>query len=342
MTIDFNELNINTLNPESPFDVQVLDFLKSWLSKSDSLEVQTSGSTGVPKKLLVQKNKMVDSAKMTCSFLGLSQRNSALLCLPVEYISGMMMVVRAAEAGMILKTTVPDSVPLEHISEQFDFCAMTPLQVENSIEKLHLIKNLIIGGAAVSTALKAKIKTHLDLHGPGNRIYETYGMTETLSHIAMKNIYPDEENFFRILPDVQIETDERGCLRIYAPKVNDAWLQTSDVVEITDGGSFRFLGRADHVINSGGAKIHPEEIEEKLKKVVDRELMVFGKKDDILGEQLTLMIEGEENAQILAEIEAVQFDKKFHRPKEIIFVPKIPRTPNGKISRIEAKKLSSL
>lgn len=342
MTIDFNDLNINNLNADSSFDSQVLDFLREWFSDRDSVQVQTSGSTGVPKKLLVEKNKMVNSAKMTCSFLGLEEGNSALLCLPVEYISGMMMLVRAAEAGLILQTTDPVASPLADISEEFDFCAMTPLQVENSISKLHLIRNVIIGGAAVSAKLKSKIKTQLDLHRRENRIYETYGMTETLSHIAMKKIYPEEEKVFRVLPDVNMDTDERECLRIYAPRVNDVWLQTNDVVELLGEGAFRFLGRADHVINSGGAKIHPEEIEEKLKKAIDLELIVFGKADEKLGEKLTLMIEGEENPEILTKIDTVTFEKKFHRPTEVVFVQEIPRTPNGKVSRIDAKKLGSL
>ena len=180
-----------------------------------------------------------------------------------------------------------------------------------------------------------KIKQHLAAFDNGNRVYETYGMTETLSHIALKNIYPFEDDYFNLLPNVEIRTDDRGCLQIYAPKITDGWINTNDVVELSGDKKFRFLGRADHVINSGGAKIHPEEIEKILRKYVDHELVVIGMKDEILGERLTLVIEGDDKLQIRECVEGARFDKSYHKPKEIVFVNQIPRTPNGKIARID-------
>lgn len=335
MIIDFQNLNVSQLLPATQFDERVLEFLKLWSSESAVIEVQTSGSTGKPKKLLVSKDQMKSSAKMTGTFLNLRAGQSALLCLPVDFISGMMMIVRAAQQKMILYTAKPSSNPLEKIDSNFDFCAMTPLQVENALSKIHFIKNLIIGGAATSQQLCDKIKQHLAAFDNGNRVYETYGMTETLSHIALKNIYPFEDDYFNLLPNVEIRTDDRGCLQIYAPKITDGWINTNDVVELSGDKKFRFLGRADHVINSGGAKIHPEEIEKILRKYVDHELVVIGMKDEILGERLTLVIEGDDKLQIRECVEGARFDKSYHKPKEIVFVNQIPRTPNGKIARID-------
>jgi O-succinylbenzoic acid--CoA ligase len=204
--------------------------------------------------------------------------------------------------------------------------------VENSLDKIHFIKNLIIGGAAVSESLKKKIlKRKLPIT---NKIYETYGMSETLSHIALKEIFPDKENDFKTFEDIEISTDERGCLKIFAPKLNPETLQTNDIVEIKNEKTFRFLGRIDHVINSAGAKIFPEELEDLVKKQIPNEVVFVGFPDEILGQKLVLIIEGN-----LDKIPELKFQKSFYKPKEIIFIEKIPRTPNGKINRLKLLNL---
>ncbi|SMP17238.1 AMP-binding protein [Chryseobacterium profundimaris] len=338
MMIDFKNLNLNQLLSENEFEKKVKSFLEHWLSDEKTVLVQTSGSTGIPKIFEIEKSKMMNSAEMTCNFLGLKEGDTALLCLPVEYISGKMMVVRSVIKNLILNVTEPSLRPLQNVDHEIDFCAMTPLQVENSLDELHWIKNIIIGGAAVSESLKNKIFNTLGSKG-SQRIFETYGMSETLSHIALKQIYPVSEVFFTAFENVDISTDERGCLRICAPQLNAEVLQTNDLVEIKNNNQFRFLGRIDNVINSGGAKIFPEQLEALVKKEIPNEVVFTGREDERLGQKLILVIEGQKSQGIIDKIVAIPFEKSFHRPKEIIFIEKIPRTPNGKIDRIALKNI---
>ena len=336
--IDFKNLNLNQLLSENEFEKKVKAFLEDWLSDEKTVSVQTSGSTGTPKIFEIEKSKMMNSAEMTCNFLGLKEGDTALLCLPVEYISGKMMVVRSVIKNLTLNVTEPSLRPLQNVDHEIDFCAMTPLQVENSLDELHWIKNIIIGGAAVSESLKNKIFNTLGSNG-SQRIFETYGMSETLSHIALKQIYPVSEVFFTAFENVDISTDERGCLRICAPHLNAEVLQTNDLVEIKNNNQFRFLGRIDNVINSGGAKIFPEQLEALVKKEIPNEVVFIGREDERLGQKLILVIEGQKSQGIIDKIVAIPFEKSFHRPKEIIFIEKIPRTPNGKIDRIALKNI---
>ncbi len=333
MVIDFQDKAFKDFLPASAFEQKVKSFLKDFFADSETVNVQTSGSTGTPKVFGIEKSRMLNSAKMTCDFLNLKAGDSALLCLPVEYISGKMMVVRSLERKLRLMVTDPSVKPVENLNNEIDFCAMTPLQVENSLYKIHLIRNLIIGGAAVAESLKHKIKTQLAKAAVDCRIFETYGMSETLSHIALKEIYPNSESYFTVFDNVEISTDERGCLQIFAPKLNPEKLQTNDLVELRNEKEFRFLGRIDNVINSGGAKIFPEELEALVKSKTDVELVFVGISDETLGQKLVLIIEGVENHFVTQKISTVNFEKSFHRPKEIIFVEKFPRTPNGKIDR---------
>lgn len=337
MLIEFNNLNINQLSVDTEFEIKIKNFLEEWFSDSDTVKVQTSGSTGVPKIFDIEKNKMINSAEMTCNFLGLQEGDTALICLPVEYISGKMMVVRSIVRKLKLMIVDPSTKPVEHLNEEIDFCAMTPLQVENSLDQLHLIKNLIIGGAAISESLKIKIIQTLRLSNSSTKIFETYGMSETLSHIGLKQVAPNPEDFFTIFENVEISKDERGCLKIFAPKVNDEVLQTNDLIEIKDGNMFRFLGRIDNVINSGGVKIFPEQLEALVKKEIPNEVVFLGIDDEILGQKLILIVEGEQSEVLIDKISNVPFEKNFHKPKEIIFLEKIPRTPNGKVNRIQLK-----
>jgi O-succinylbenzoic acid--CoA ligase len=340
MQINFNNLNINQLSFETEFEQKIKKFLEEWFSESETVKVQTSGSTGIPKVFDIEKKKMINSAEMTCDFLGLKEGNTALICLPVEYISGKMMIVRSMVKELRLIVVDPSTKPLQHINDEIDFCAMTPLQVENSLDKLHLIKNLIIGGAAVSESLKTKITQTLQFSNSLTRIFETYGMSETLSHIALKQIFPLTEDYFTVFENVTISKDERGCLKIFAPNLNAEVLQTNDLVEIKfDNKQFRFLGRIDNVINSGGAKIFPEQLESLVKKKIPNEVVFLGLNDESLGQKLILVIEGKESENLIEKISAMPFEKNFHKPKEIIFIEKIPRTPNGKINRIELTKI---
>lgn len=345
MNINFFQTDaIENFKPTTEFEEKVLQFLREWNSDSQTVSVQTSGSTGTPKVFAIEKEKMRNSANMTCDFLNLKEGDTALLCLPVEYISGKMMTVRSLERKLNLFSTTPSVTPLETFNQNIDFCAMSPLQVENSLEKIHLIKNLIIGGAQVSETLKNKIFDSLRHKNGSNKIYETYGMSETLSHIALKQIYPVPENYFTAFKNVELSLDHRGCLKIYAPQLNPEILQTNDLVELKNEKQFQFLGRFDNVINSGGLKIYPEQLEGIVKKNISNELAFFGIKNETYGEKLVLVIEGENNEETqrclnlaFSQIEA-QFSKK-HKPKDVIFIQNFPRLPNGKLNRISLSNL---
>jgi len=339
MLIDLSNPFRHPQTTSNEFETKVLDFIKEWFSDSETVQIQSSGSTGIPKVFDVKKSKMLNSARMTCDFLGLSEGDIALICLPVEYISGKMMVVRSISRKLKLKIAEPSTTPLQNIDEKIDFCAMTPLQVENSLDKLHLIKNLIIGGAAVSETLKKKISKTLKISKSQTKIFETYGMSETLSHIALREIFPAQEDWFTVFEGVDISLDERDCLKIFAPQLNSEVLQTNDLVEINNKKQFRFLGRLDNVINSGGAKIFPEELEKLVKQNIPNEAVFLGIDDEKLGQKLILIIEGEIDDDLKSKIYNLEFQKSFHKPKDIIFVQQIPRTPNGKVNRLELKKL---
>jgi O-succinylbenzoic acid--CoA ligase len=346
MKIDFSTFNFLEITPKTEFEDKVVLFLEEWYNDSKTVKVQTSGSTGKPKIFHIEKERMLNSANKTCDLLGLRQNDSALLCLPVDYISGKMMIVRGIERKLKLKVNNPTSTPLFDLQEEIDFCAMSPLQVENSLDKIHLIKNLIIGGAAVSENLKNKIAEILKNSKSQSQVFETYGMSETLSHIALKQIYPIAQEYFKVLEGVEIAKDERGCLQIFAPNLNPEILTTNDLVELKhfDGARcdvrrFKFLGRIDNVVNSAGLKIYPEQLESLVKKELPNELVFLGIKDELLGEKLVLTIEGEENILIREKIAKINFQSKNHHPKQIIFVEKFPRIANGKVDRQELLKL---
>jgi len=334
-TMNISFPNYHDAQPATDFDRQPHAFVQEWFSETETVQVQTSGSTGTPKILEIEKDRMRHSARMTCRFLNLQAGDSALLCLPVAYISGKMMVVRAIEQQLKLMVSEPSVRPLEHLAQTVDFCALTPLQVEHSLDKLHLIRNIIIGGAAVSAALKVKIQDVLEGQEKKVKIYETYGMSETLSHIALKEIFPKAAPDFTVLSGVQISLDPRGCLQILAPQLSAELIVTNDLVELTGTNSFIFQGRYDNVINSGGLKIFPEQLETLVHTVTDRELAFLGLPDEQLGQKLVLAIEGGESTVLTDDIRHLTFPTRNHLPKEIIFIPEFPRTPNGKVSRLE-------
>ena len=333
MIIDFSTQYLPT--PKTEFEKQVLSYLTTWFDDSATVKVQTSGSTGTPKVFDVEKKRMRHSAKKTNDILGLKNGDSAMLCLPVDYISGKMMVVRAIERNLKLVVKTPSINPLIDLNEKITFCAMSPLQVENALDKIHLIKIIIIGGAAVSETLKNKIRKQLNSQIEPTRLYETYGMSETLSHIALKEIYPTQVKYFSVLDDIEISIDERGCLQIFAPKLNPELIITNDLVEVKNRKSFKFLGRIDHVINSAGLKIYPEQLESLVKQEIDNELVFLGIADEVLGQKLVLLIEGEENESITKRLDHISYPIKNHQPKEIIFIKNFPRIPNGKVNRKE-------
>lgn len=303
------------------FEKPVGDFLLDWFDDKDYIEMQTSGSTGIPKLIRVKKQAMVNSSLATGDFFDINPGDKVLNCLPVKYVAGKLMFVRSFILGLDMDFVAPSSKPLKNNDVVYDFSAMVPLQAQNSLNELHLIKKLIVGGAKINARLEEEL-----LKLP-TKSFETYGMTETVSHIAAKKV---GEKSFKVLPNVTIEKDERNCLVIHAPKISENPIVTNDLVELVSDTEFTFLGRLDNVINSGGIKFSPEIIEEKLIKLLDSRFFVIGIPDEDLGEKLMLVIEGEQY-----ELPANLFDKldKYEKPKEVLFVSKFKETGNGKIIR---------
>ena len=309
-------------------------FLTDWFNTANFIVVHTSGSTGVPKPIHLKKEHMTNSAYATGAFFKLPENTKALLCLSTEFIAGKMMLVRALVLGWHLDIVGPSSNPLRGIEKTYEFCAMVPMQLNNSIDQLHLIKKLIVGGGAVSKGLlqkTEKLKTD---------IFATYGMTETITHIAIKKLNHirhaelDSASHYSVLPNIKIFKDNKGCLVIDAPKISDIQITTNDLVEIISKSEFRWLGRYDNIISSGGIKVSPELIEEKLENVIKQRFFAAGIPDTILGEKLIIVIESENIEQnLLDKIKEVKTLSKYEIPKELYTVPTFVNTETKKINR---------
>lgn len=288
------------------------EFIADWQSPSPTLLVHTSGSTGKPKPMLVEKRRMEASARMTCRFLNLKEGDTALLCMPLQYIAGKMVVVRSLVCGLRLVEVEPCGHPLRGLKEAPVFAAMVPMQVYNSmaVEEectlLRQIKHLIIGGGAVSAEMAAALKTF------PNAVWSTYGMTETLSHIALRRLSgPDASSWYEPFASVNVSTTGEGCLIINAPDVCASTLVTNDIAEIApDGRHFRIRGRKDNVVCSGGIKMQIEEIEAKLQPVMDVPFIITKRPDAKFGETVVLLAEiKNEGIDSLGENEALERKK---------------------------------
>lgn len=302
-------------------DRAIGEFLLDWFDDKDYIEMRTSGTTGLPKVVKLQKQAMIQSALATGDFFELEPRDKALLCLPVKFIAGKMMLVRSFILGLDLDIVEPSTHPLALNTIKYDFVAMVPLQVQNSIEALQNVKKLIVGGAKMDSSVEEKV---LPLK---TEVYETYGMTETITHIAARRV---GENVFTVLPNVKIVQDDRGCLVITVDTISEEPIVTNDLVEIIREDQFIFLGRIDNVVNSGGVKLIPEQIEAKLIDKINSRFFVTGIPDTVLGEKLILVIEGEKQDFATDFFDVLD---KYEKPKEIVFVPKFKENENGKLLR---------
>ncbi len=302
-------------------------FLLDWLSDIPTIQVQTSGSTGTPKTMEMPKAAMRASAERTAAFFSLSPGDTALLCLPLDYIAGKMMLVRAMVLGLSLDM-IPPKTKLSLGTKTYDFGALIPLQAQHNLEQLHQIKTLLIGGAPINTSLRKELAT---IH---NNCVETYGMTETLTHVATRPVtYPATS--FKVMPDVRCDVDDENCLTLMVPYISNDIMRTNDVVELIDKTSFRLLGRRDFVINSGGKKIYPEQLEETLAEVLDGPFFFCGFPDETLGEKLVLLVEADttEKARIQQLVTKVFEADKHHIPKAVFCLETFVYTPSGKLDR---------
>lgn len=317
------------------------EFLTEWNNDSDTILVHTSGSTGKPKPMYVEKKRMLNSARITCDFLGLCAGDNAFLCMSLDYIAGKMLVVRSIERKLNLVSVCPSGHPLKDISLSFDkpsLAAMVPLQVYNSLnvaaeaEKLRSFTHLIIGGGAIDDELAEALRSF------PNNVWSTYGMTETLSHIALRRLNGDHASeWYTPFDRVKVSQNEVGCLVIDAPLVHDGKLVTNDIVEIKNG-QFRILGRKDNVICSGGIKIQMEEVERALKPYMESAFIITKRSDKKFGEIVVLITENDN----IAEVESIckRVLPKYWCPHHYIHVESIPLTETGKPARVKALSLA--
>jgi O-succinylbenzoic acid--CoA ligase len=333
----------------SEFETETFSFIQNWLQNVESYKLQTSGSTGTPKEIVLTRKQLQQSAQRTIKAFSLTENDIAFICLDTKYIAGKMMLVRAFESNMKILAVEPSSNPLQKVSSDTSntFAAFVPLQLQEmlkhsgSIKKLNQFKAIIVGGGAVNSSLQNEIKK---ISCP---VYATYGMTETISHIALQRLNGDEatENF-TTLPGIQIEVDERNCLVISLPEFSEK-IVTNDLADLKTASNFKWLGRFDNVINSGGIKISPEKIEEAVESIfqersLNRPFFVYGIPDDQLGQKMVLLIEGfpiSGEKKILAilkeQLHAYEVPKKIYHIREFI------RTETGKINRAKTAALIS-
>ncbi|WP_439184803.1 AMP-binding protein [Carboxylicivirga taeanensis] len=322
------------LRTDSEANHHIGQFLQEWFDEREFISIQTSGSTGQPKRIEVKKQAMIHSAKRTIEFFDLQKGNSALLCLSAKYIAGKMMLIRALVGGLNLFLGDVSVNPLQNHNQSIDFAAMVPMQLQialaNSPSKINAIKKLIIGGGSVHPS------TTNQLNNLQTEIWETYGMTETVSHIALRNLKNDN-NLFKLLPGLNIDVDERGCLCILPSDINEQLLCTNDLVEQVHANEFRILGRYDNIINSGGIKLMPERIESKLTPYISHNFAISWKTDRLLGQKVVLVIE----TDLPLRLNDFNFSmlSKYEVPKELITLPQLPLTETGKIQRVKLHEL---
>ncbi len=323
------------------WEKHLYEFIEEFLSDKGYVTVQTSGSTGKPKIIKLSKELLIHSAKATAKFLNLKQNMNVLLCLSADYIAGKMMVVRAMVNGLNLICVEPDGNPLKSIDTQIDFAAMIPLQVSNSLKeeekKLKNIGNLIIGGGRIDPKLHKKI-----IYFP-NKIYATYGMTETATHIALKKLTtknPDE--YYQCLPGIRLSENTEHCLIINAAHISNQEIKTKDIVKLFSETAFEILGRKDNIINTGGMKIMPEELEAKISTFIEQNIFITSVDDEDLGEKIVLLIEnGKTNLNLLYTI-WTQLESNLDKheiPRKVDFMSSFKYTKSGKIHRPLTKKL---
>ena len=325
--------------PQLPeWNRELYTFLKEWFSPSDFIEARTSGSTGTPQTIRLPKTTMQRSAGRTIEYFGLQTGNRILLSLPCRFIAGKMMVVRAIIGQMDLITVDPSSDFDLLIDETFDFGAMVPNQVFKLLEsptgqaKIENIRNLLIGGSSIPANLETQI---IQLT---NRVVSTYGMTETASHIAIRELSGEyRSDIYRCLQGISVETGLNDCLQIHDFELTEP-IQTKDIAEIISPKSFRILGRIDDVIISGGIKYWPEKIEKTLLSAIHERFVISSLPDEKLGEKLVLVIEGKSTDIDFLNKKMTETLPSFDRPKAIYFLEKLPETPNGKLKRNEIKE----
>ncbi|MDA3928664.1 MAG: AMP-binding protein [Prolixibacteraceae bacterium] len=320
------------------WEKNIYKFILNWLDDSDFILQQTSGSTGIPKKIRLKKSAMIASSLKTIHSFNLKAYDTAWLCLPIEYIAGKMMAVRAIVGNLNLILSEPTGTPTPPINT-IDFTAMVPLQVQQLVKdetNFKSIRKLIIGGASINSQITQSVQKI------PTQVFATYGMTETASHIALQRLNgPNPDEHYHLLPGISISVNKNNCLQINAPELSAKVLETSDIVELISSNEFKLLGRIDNIINSGGIKISPEELEKQITTIIKKECLIVPAKDEILGQKLVLLLEGKED-KVVTEKYLLQIKNelgKLRTPKAVYYISEFPKNSSMKIDRKKLKKL---
>lgn len=345
-TVRIVDILNKTATPLTSFEASLFYFTVKWFNGDEEFDQNTSGSTGTPKQIRLRRSQMIASAELTQKALQLKAEETALLCLDPEYIAGKMMLVRSYITNMKIEAVNPSSNPFQHIPEHspIDFTALVPAQIRTVIHskqsyRLNTTRNIIVGGAALNEETKKLLSDFR------SNVFSTYGMTETVSHIALQRINgPDASDYFTVMPGISIDRDNRDCLKIRAPFLDEEVI-TNDIVEIKDEKHFKWIGRGDNVINSGGVKIVPERLEAKIENIlalqgIVKRVLISSTPDSVLGNKLILLIEDDFPAHLRESIDTILKRElpRYEVPKE--FYTNIPFvfTNNGKINRSETTR----
>lgn len=311
---------------------EIESFLNNWFSNDLTIQASTSGSTGKPQEIHLTKKGVQYSAQNTVEYFKLNQNTKALLCLPLSTIGGKMMIIRALESNMKLWIQKASSNPLNNMIEKIDFLSITPMQLNNilndSLDNLKKISTILVGGAPIHAQLESRLKKE------GISVYHSYGMTETASHVALRCLGFNENKYYRALPGISFDTNEMGSLIIHYPAMNEQPIHTNDIVELINESTFEWIGRADFAINTGGIKVHPEEIESKIADQISTPFFITSIPDLVLGEKVVLIIEAVNSKE--------SFDFDFlgkQKPREVYFVKNLIYTHSGKLDRVASSKL---
>ncbi len=331
----------------STYEQEVFQFCSEWKAGKMEFQFHSSGSTGKPKSIILSREHMIESVKLTRDWLSLEPRDIALLALPVQYIAGAMVLVRALVLDLDVLLVEPCQNPLEQVGNQsIQLASFVPTQwatMINSSVDLNAIfskaKGILLGGAGLDSRLE-KASVELDLP-----IFHTYGMTETISHIAYRDLQK-QSTYFQCLPGVNVKLNDAGCLLIQGPMTGQHWIETQDVVRLVTDHTFEFIGRADRVINSGGKKIFPDVVETWVRRFfmeqqLSGEVLLVGIPDPFYGQKATLLTTIK--LKTAQKIQLNDFLKNHIAsedcPKSIIYRPSFELLPNGKIDALKTLAL---
>ncbi len=311
------------------------DFHTEWLNGETYIIAHTSGSTGLPKSISLNKAFVRKSALATNNFFCLDSHSVLHSCISPDFIGGKMMLIRALECGGAFSFETPTNQPLaDSRLPEITLLAVVPSQMIYIVENIHVlpkIKNIIIGGSAIPTDLRKKI------YESGLNAYETYGMTETASHIALRRVTPDPLLPFKVIGHASVSANANGCLTITYPDGTD--IETNDLAVVLNSNEFIITGRIDDRIITGGKKIDPAELEERLKQIVKIPFFLSSVPDSKWGERMVMVVE---ESVIIPDGIMTQIRSQFEgyeTPKEILILKEFPKTASGKISRKELKRL---